>query len=94
MGEPITWIGIAGLVVSNIAIWIDKIAGARRRNGKNGTNKKLCEDHTTKLDDHSTAIAELKTHRQNTDDKIDLMRKENRIDHAKIFDRISDIAGK
>jgi len=94
MGEPITWIGIAGLVVSNIAIWIDKIAGARKRNGKNGTNKKLCEDHSKKLDDHGTAITGLETHRKNTDEKIDLLRKENREDHTKIFDRLTEIAEK
>ena len=94
MGEPITWIGIAGLVVSNIAIWIDKIAGAKRRNGRNGSNGKPCEDHSKKLDEHGKAITALETHRQNINDKIDLLREENRDDHSKIFDRLTEIAEK
>jgi sugar phosphate isomerase/epimerase len=94
MGEPITWIGIAALTVSNIGIWIDKLAGARRRNGKNGANKKLCEDHTAKLDEHGTAITELKTHRENMDEKIDLWRKENREDHKSIFDKLDGLSTK
>lgn len=91
MGEPITWIGIAALTVSNIGIWIDKIAGARKRNGRKGTNKKLCEDHTKKIDEHGTAISKLETHRENMDDKIDLWRKENREDHQSIFGKLDKL---
>jgi hypothetical protein len=92
MGEPITWIGIAGLVVSNIAIWIDKIAGTRRRNGKNGASRKLCEDHIEKLDEHGTAITTLKANQENTDEKIDLWRKENREDHQLIFSKLDGLS--
>lgn len=91
MGEPITWIGIAALTVSNIGIWIDKIAGARKRNGRNGPNNKLCEDHTANIDDHGKAIRGLETNQKNTDDKIDLWRKENREDHQLIFEKLDKL---
>jgi hypothetical protein len=92
MAEPVTLGGIAILVISNMALWIEKIGAARRRNGKNGASKKLCEDHTKKLDEHGTAITELKTHRKNMDDKIDLWRKENREDHKSLFDKLDGLS--
>lgn len=92
MAEPVTWIGIAALTISNVGIWIDKIVVARRRNGKNGASKKLCEDHTKKIDDHGTAITKLEANQNNSDEKIDLWRKENREDHQLIFSKLDGLA--
>lgn len=47
-GEPTTWIGIAALALTNGGLLIDRFLLTRRYNGRNGKNKKLCEEHAKK----------------------------------------------
>ncbi len=82
--EPTTWIGIVALAITNGGLLIDKFFLSRRINGRNGTNKKLCDEHTR-------AIVALEIHRTNEEKKIDLWRKENREDHQSIFDKLDKL---
>lgn len=91
-GEPTTWIGIAALALTNGGLLIDRFLLTRRYNGRNGKNKKLCEEHAKKLEADALAIKALETHRIEAEKKIDEWRKENREDHKSIFDKLDGLS--
>lgn len=77
MSEPVTWIGIAALAVSNMGMWIDKFM-THRRNG-NGKAKPPCPEHHGRLVKLETEIK-----------GIEVLRRENREDHQRIFDSLEE----
>jgi len=81
MTEPATWLGLGFLIVSNIGLWIDKIAMAKK--GKNN-GKPPCEDHRGRL-------IKLELNEENRDKKIDLFIDHNDKAHEKIFERLGII---
>lgn len=80
MTEPATWLGLGFLIVSNIGLWIDKIAMAK----KEKINGKPCQEHGTRL-------TKLESSDEQKEKKLDQFIEHNDKAHEKIFERLGII---
>jgi len=81
MNEATGWTAVGMAAVSNMALWLKLIMDRRKSNGR---NSRMCLDHEKRI---TTSEAEIK----NMNTGFDLMRKENREDHQKIFGKLEEL---